>query len=293
MFKNFMRFSKFSNIGKLNILNKPTSSFGLKTITNAGSKSKNVGYFLLGAGTIGLGLLSYNLHNQSAQYTKSLLFSPSVSNHISTQRIKDTMLYFSGGLILTAGVGSAMLRNPRFLMYSTSLWSLLFTLPASFFFMYKLRTTDQSNVIAKHLYMVGFNSVMAFNLLPILAFTELVILRDALLLTSGCFAGLGYTAYMSRNDAFLGMSGMLGAGLGGLIAISIGNIFFNNPILFNLWLYGGMALFLGLSLYDLKTIQLRANKAYHFDPMSESVGIYMDFINIFIRMTMILQNRKK
>jgi FtsH-binding integral membrane protein len=292
MFKNLMNFSKFSKFSNVKVFNK-SSSFGFKTVSNSGSKSNRLGYMLLGTGTVGLSYLTYHLHKESAQHTKNLLFSSSVSSHISKQRTKDTLGYFAGGLILTSGLAFGMLRSPRLLAYSGNLWSLLFTLPASFFFMYKARTTEPSNVVAKHLYMGGFNAVMAFNLLPLVAFTELVILRDAMLLTSGCFGGLGYTAYMSRDDAFIGMGGLLGAGLGGLVAVSLGNIFFQSPILFNVWLYGGMALFLGLTLYDLKEVQIRANKSYNFDPMGESIKMYLDFINIFVRMVMILQNRKK
>jgi len=293
MFKNLLSFSnKFSSFSKGNLLNKPFSNFGLKTVTNQ-SASKNLGYLLLGTGTVGLSYLTYHLQRGSAERTKELLNYSNVSNFVSKQRTKDTMMYFAGGLILTSGLASGMLRSPRLLAYSGTLWSLLFTLPASFFFMYKLRTTDPSNVMSKHLYWAGFNSVMAFNFLPLVAFTELAILRDAFVLTSGCMGGLGYTAYMSRDDAFLGMSGILGAGLGGLMAVSLGNIFFNSPLLFNIWLYGGMALFLGLTIYDLKQIQVAANKSYHFDAMGESVKVYLDFINIFVRMVMILQNRKK
>ena len=297
MFKNLINYSK-NSFGLMNkysaskLFNKQ-SSFGLKTVQNSQSASKNLGYMLLGTGVAGMSYLTYRMFNSSLSHTRELLYQSSVSNYVARQRTKDTLMYFAGGLILTSGVATGMLRAPRLLAYSTSLWSLAFTLPASFLCMYKLRTTDSSNVAAKHFWYAGFNSVMAFNLLPLLAFTELIILRDAFLLTSGCMGGLGYTAWMSRDDAFLGMNGILGAGLGGLVAVSLGNIFFNSPLLFNIWLYGGMALFLGLTLYDLKEVQIRANKSPHFDAMGESVKVYLDFINIFVRMVMILQRNKK
>lgn len=269
------------------------SKFGFSSTRSTASKT--LGYGLLGVGTAGLSYLTYQNMKAGNRYNQQLLLQNlTAPKDISTQRVKDTLVYFAGGLTLTGGVMSLMLRSPRIVMASTNLWLGLLTLPPSIFFMYKMRSTDvKSNNLAKHLYMLGFNSCIGFSLLPLGAFVEMAILREAFLLTSGCFAGLGYTAYMSRDDSFLGMSGILGAGLGGMMAISFANIFLNSPILFNIWLYGGMALFLGLTLYDLKEIQLRAKKAYTFDPMSESVGIYLDFINIMIRMTYILQGRKK
>ena len=80
------------------------------------------------------------------------------------------------------------------------------------------------------------------------------------------------------------MSGFLGAGLGGLVAIGIANIFLQSNALFNIWLYGGLALFLGFTMYDMKEVQNRAKRSVYFDPMSQSVGVYLDFVNIFIRL---------
>lgn len=35
-----------------------------------------------------------------------------------------------------------------------------------------------------------------------------------------------------------------------------------------------------------------AKTEYKFDPIGESVGIYLDAVNIFVRLIMILQNNK-
>ena len=116
---------------------------------------------------------------------------------------------------------------------------------------------------------------------------------DAFLLTSGAFGGLALTAYNSHDTAFLGMSGILGAGFGTLFAVSLANMFFQSHALFNIWLYGGLALFIGMTLYDMKNIQVRAERGLYFDSMNESISMYYDFINIFVRLLMIMQNNKK
>ena len=141
--------------------------------------------------------------------------------------------------------------------YSMNPFSLILTLPATIFFNYKIHSTPKESPM-KSLYFLGFNSVMAFNLCPIAAIIPMTILRDAGILTTGLFGGLGLVAATSRDESFLGMGGILGAGLGTLAALSIANIFLNSPIIHNIWLYGGLALFAGMTLYDVKKIQVLA-----------------------------------
>jgi FtsH-binding integral membrane protein len=290
-------FSKFklskNSIGLFNKIAKKglKEKYGFKEEVS----SKPLGWALLGLGVGGLGYLMYNNHKRSADFTKSMIYGGStVSNDISLQRTKDTLLYFSGSIALTSAMTVLMLRSPTVLRYSYGMAPVLMTIPASMFCLYKMYTLPPApqNSTTKHLFWLGFNACIAFSLVPIISVSELLVIRDAFLLTSGTFAGLGLVAANSRDDAFLGMSGFLGAGLGGLTAIAIANIFLKSNALFNIWLYGGLALFLGMTMYDMKEVQNRAKRSIYFDPMSQSVGIYLDFVNIFIRLLMILQNRK-
>lgn len=68
----------------------------------------------------------------------------------------------------------------------------------------------------------------------------------------------------------------------------------------NLWLYGGLALFGGFTLYDVQKVLHHARLAERGimkpDPVNESISIELDFLNIFIRFVQILmmqQNRRK
>ena len=66
-----------------------------------------------------------------------------------------------------------------------------------------------------------------------------------------------------------------------------------SPMLFNFWLYGGLALFGGYVLYDTSVLMNRANNSPSFDPINESFKIYLDAIQIFIRLLIIFSNSKK
>lgn len=290
-------FSKFGN--KLNIPPKFNKFVYKGYQQKLGFKerisSAPLGYLLTGLGVGGLGYVMYNSHKRSAEFTKSMIAGgQTVAKDLSLKRTRDTLLYFSGSLATTSLMVAGMLRNPTILRWSYGMGPLLLTLPLSFLCIYKMYTTPPTpqNSLMKHAFWLGFNATMAFSLVPIISMSELVVIRDAFLLTSGAFGGLGLVAYNARDDAFLGMSGLLGAGLGGIAAIGIANIFLQSNALFNIWLYAGLGLFLAFVLYDMKEIQNRAKRSLYFDPMSESVKVYLDFINIFVRLVYILQNRK-
>jgi FtsH-binding integral membrane protein len=258
----------------------------------ATTTSRTLGYGLLGIGVSGLGYIMYNNMKNNAHYTKSLISSSvSLKSEIVNQRTRDTMTYFCSGLGLTAATAFFLSKSPVVMKFAMSRYSMLLSLPATLFFIFKMSSTPIDNSM-KPAFFVGFNAMMAFSLCPLIASMPIAVLRDAALLTGGTFGGLGAVAVTSKDNAFIGWSGVLGAGLGGLCAVSIANIFMQSTMIHNIWLYGGLGLFLAFTMYDIKEVQIRAKKEAHFDPMWNSVSIYLDFINIFIRLALILNNRK-
>jgi growth hormone-inducible transmembrane protein len=63
----------------------------------------------------------------------------------------------------------------------------------------------------------------------------------------------------------------------------------------NIWLYGGLAVFGGFTLYDVQKILHHARLAERGlvkrDAVNESISLELDFLNIFIRMVQILGMR--
>jgi FtsH-binding integral membrane protein len=288
MFSKFTKFAKFST----KFDNQGVKQWkGLKEVAS----STTLGLALTGLGAGGLAYLMWNAESRDAKLTKSMIAGGSmVSQDISLQRTKSTLIYFAGSVAMTSALVFGMLRSPTILKYSFGWSPLVIGLPLSFLSMYKIRSTPTTpeNSVSKHVFWGLFNSCVAFSLVPIISMSHALVIRDAFLVTSGAFAGLGLVAFNARDDAFLGMSGFLGAGLGCIAAIGIANIFLQSNALFNVWLYGGLALFLAYVLYDVKQIQNKAKRSAYFDPMSESVGVYLDFVNIFVRILMIMNNKK-
>jgi len=78
------------------------------------------------------------------------------------------------------------------------------------------------------------------------------------------------------------------------MAVSLLGIF--NPAskaLYNIWLYGGLALTSALVLFRTQSLLYNAKNQHNFDPLGSSVGFYLDAINFFVRFLAIMQGSKK
>jgi FtsH-binding integral membrane protein len=287
----FSKFNKLSTISKFNKFSSKNFAFKIKESLS----NPSVGYALLGLGVGGLAYLMYNHTKAHSNNVRALIHNgQKVRENVALQRTRETVGYFTGGLALTTLLTAFMLRSPKILTFSSSMSSLLFILPTNIFCTYMMYSTPNNNQSGgmKHLYWLGFNSVMAFTIVPIIYASQLVVIRDAFLLTSGAMGGLGLVAMNSRDDAFLNMGGVLGAGLGAITVIGIANLFLKSHGLYNIWLWGGLALFTAFTLYDMKVILAKARNLPYYDSMNESIKVYLDFINIFIRLLAIMGNRK-
>ena len=90
------------------------------------------------------------------------------------------------------------------------------------------------------------------------------------------------------------MGGVLAIGLGGLIGVGVLSMFYpGSRALYNMQMYGGIALFSLFVLYDTQRVMYRAKTEMKFDPVRNALTIYLDAINLFVRFATLLGNRKK
>lgn len=87
--------------------------------------------------------------------------------------------------------------------------------------------------------------------------------------------------------------GALGMGCAGLMGVSLLSMFYPSPALFNIWLYGGLVLMSAFVLYDVQKIIHGAKTRSIYDPINESLRIYLDAIMIFERFLIIFMTNKK
>ena len=258
---------------------------------------ENIGRLSVGTASIlGLGGLCFygaGLGEEAGALEYSHLWPSYIRN-----RVKRTFQYFGGGLVVTASAATALYTSGvanRFMIKSPLLFMGV-TFAGTIASMVATTSIAYENVGAKHAAWLAFNTCMGLSLVPICAMGGPLLLRAAAY-TGVTVGGLCAIAACAPNDKFLNMGGALSIGLGVMIVTSLGTFFLPAssaaiPFIHSLSLYGGTILFSGFVLYDVQKIILAAeqDQAVPYDPINHSIGIYMDTINLFIRIAQILQS---
>lgn len=137
-------------------------------------------------------------------------------------------------------------------------------------------------------------------------FLQPALLARAGLYTAGMMGSIAFVGATAKQEKYLYLGGPLLAGVA-IVALSgfaplVVPATAARTLMWteNIWLYGGLAVFGGFTLYDVQKILHHARLAERGlikkDSVNESISLELDFINIFIRMVQILgmsQSRRK
>lgn len=253
---------------------------------------------LIGASAFGIGALCYyglGLSKELGAVERSMLWPQYVKD-----RIKSTYMYFGSSIALTAASAVAISRSPTLMsiMMKNSWLAIGATLAAMIGSGMLVRSMPYSEGLgAKHLAWMVHAGVMGAVVAPLCLLGGPILLRAAWY-TGGVVAGLSTVAACAPSEKFLNMGGPLAIGLGFVFVSSLGSMFLPPTTalgagLYSISLYGGLILFSGFLLYDTQRIVKRAETyplyaVRPYDPINESISIYLDTLNIFIRIAMIL-----
>jgi growth hormone-inducible transmembrane protein len=136
-------------------------------------------------------------------------------------------------------------------------------------------------------------------------FMQPALLYRAGLYTLGMMGSIAFVGATAKQDKYLWIGAPLLAGVA-VVAISgfaplvlpataVRTLMWTE----NIWLYGGLAVFGGFTLYDVQKVLHHARLAergvIRKDAVNESISLELDFLNIFIRMVQILgmQQRRR
>jgi len=151
----------------------------------------------------------------------------------------------------------------------------------------------------------AFNVTQAALVAPMMAFFPPAILARAGLYTVAMMGSLAFVGATAKQDKYLYIGGPLMAGMAVVLASGLAPLILpatairTLAVSQNLWLYGGLVVMGGFTLYDVQKILYHARlaQAGHVkrDPVNESIGLELDFINIWIRMVQLLgmQNNRR
>lgn len=155
----------------------------------------------------------------------------------------------------------------------------------------------RGSVFATQAMFWAFSAIMGMSLSNILmAYTAGSIAR-VFLITAATFGTMSLIGYTTKKD-LSSVGSFLRMGVWGLIIASIVNIFMHSTPLMYAISYISVAVFTGLTAYDVQNIK---NMYYHVSASGEfakkaavagALSLYIDFINIFISLMNLMGNRR-
>lgn len=259
---------------------------------------------LLGLGAAGLTYMFWRSRSQAQYQPKPVaadsqtifaqrdMARPQVTagmiNPVVQNRVQSALAYFGGGIALT-GLSISLFRftalahaNPLLLFIPT-----IASLVGTMYFNYHTQS------VQKHLCWGAFCGFEGLALAPLINMAGMPIVFNALAATGAMMGLLAAYAYNSPTNNFLSWQGGLSMGLCGLIGVSLVNMFWPSPLLTSVALYGGLLLFGGFVLYDTQKLMHNATNRPVWDPINESISIYLDAIIIFQKLLIIFMNNKR
>merc|ERR1719204_1818434 len=247
------------------------------------------------AAAVGLGGLCAYGAMQPANYVPSKTratiraFSGPEFAQMVRGRMAKTYAYIAGGLGIRA-LSSVMLfqRGYANVFMTNPIMAGIGCFVGMMALMIGTQATPQENVGLKHAMGAGFTTMMGFTLCPMVAMGG-ALLQQAAMITGLIVGSLSCVAAVAPDDQFLSWGPYLGCGLGVILAASFGSMFFpGSAMLHNVVLYGGLGLFGCYVCYDTQKMKYHAEMDDQYDPINRGFGLYMDTINIFIRVAQIL-----
>ncbi len=274
--------------------------------------SKSNALFRVGASVVALGLsvaVVQNVSNESSEGNESLAIP--VRDHL-----RSTFSHVLSGLGVTAGMAYGLystnvatriavwaLRSP-FIHLGVGVSALMTTMMIA-------RTVDPG--VGKYVAHSAFYGTMAAVISPIALVYHPALMIRAGLYTLGLTGGLSLVALTAEREKYLWMAGPLIGALGAVCASSLLQLVLVRSVATAgasklsmtaysvadcISLYGGLAVFTGLFLVDTQMLINRTEELVNDgktlpSPLDDSLHIYLDTVNVFIRLVEILARASK
>lgn len=290
-----------SNQTRTTITRRAARSKTVKEIITApaGEKAFNIGKgALLGASGLGLGALCFyglGLSSEPGAIDRSMVWPQYVKD-----RIHSTYMYFGGSLIITAASAVSCFRSPAIMrvVASNSLMAFVGTIAAMIGSQVLLKSIPYKEGLGAKQAAWALHAAVVGAVIAPMCFLGGPLLMRAALYTAGVVGGLSTVAVCAPSEKFLNMGGPLAIGFGVVFAASLGSMFMPPTTafgagLYSVALYGGLILFSAFLLYDTQRI-IRAAETHSpyavkpYDPVNASISVYLNTMNIFIRIATIL-----
>lgn len=212
-------------------------------------------------------------------------------------RVTQVYSYVFGGLAATALAATAAHVSGISLSLLQNGFIGLAVFGVSMVALWKTIATSKEDMQTKKIALAVFNVSMGVLLSP-LGFVSKAILAQAAFITLGIGSVLTLTAYLAPDRAFLEWEGPLMTAFTTLCVASLVALLFPQTAFAygvdRVSLYGGLALFSAFFCVSTQKITAEAQDQDDatFDPIRSSLDLYLDTLNIFVRIVRILQENQ-
>lgn len=220
--------------------------------------------------------------------------STRLHNEVS-EKVKTTYAYTASSLALTGlsgcvfyhlGFGEYLAMSSPFASFAIQMMTITPLLVGTI-----VTDMNQKPILKKALW-TGFNAAMGASCC-LAGYFGGPLITEAAMITGTMMCGLSAVAFKSNPYELAKYEGPLRTGLTGLVFVGFLGLLSPNPIFQNISLYGGLVVFSGLTITDTRRLITNAEeKGQNYDPINESLSIYLNAINLFVRVLSILSKRR-
>lgn len=171
-----------------------------------------------------------------------------------------------------------------------SLMFLLALMFINFGVIFLLHMISPDRVILKHLIWLVFVTIISLIIFPLYVSSDKKVVISALFTTLFITIVLSGVAYAKPELISLSMGPILFFALLAVIVMELILLFvFRNKLGEKSWLFRGISylvifIFMGFILYDTKRLQINAKNCVKADYIKESLKLFLDILNIFVRL---------
>jgi uncharacterized protein len=209
--------------------------------------------------------------------------------------LQRVFLWMFAGLALTGGVAALVGARDEFLTaVTTKPWLLIvmFVVQIGLVVVISARAEKLSTPVAATLFFVyaGLNGFL-FSFIFELYTSQSIF--TAFLITAGMFGAMAAWGYFTKTD-LSSLGSILFMALIGLILATVVNVFWANSTLYWITTYAGVAIFAGLTAYDMQRIKkyAEAGGTSGGAAVSAALSLYLDFVNLFLYLLRIFGSRE-
>lgn len=161
--------------------------------------------------------------------------------------------------------------------------------------MFWMAATDPVEVAKRQAMFAGFCFLQGMSLgklVGVILYVDPSILVTALLGTTTVFLCFTVATLLAKRRSMVYLGGFIGTAVSWLFFSSLLNLFLQSPVIYNLQLYLGLAIFCCYVMFDTELIIAKA-RAGSTDYLWHAMELLIDFVGIFVRLAILLLGKKR